>query len=1024
MDGGDFNPFADEGIEMDPNAVPLAPPTPDIPPPPPVPPSTQEAEAPAQIDIPSPDDTPDFNPFTQSEENSSSPTTSLDVSNTTDLPSIPESADEAGDSENFGQSGPTSSTDAIKSIDSSQTALIETPSMPPPDMDPPTELPQELIESEPISTGDELVIVAQMVDENQIDSTQILSMGNITSLSENNLELEGSINDISGIPPEIDDPDKPGEVLEITENDPLENLPSFEQSELEDASITNDSEFTDVPSIEDTSSESDSNKEGPNENASNIDSDDLNFEIDDEDLDLGSDLMGVEEELSLAMDESGSVEAPDFASVDEPEASASDAATSEVSEEGEEEVEFDFDDDEDSGEIEMGLSFGDDKSEASESEAPTSEEEIQESPRVVDGTLSEEIIENFSEDVSIDDQQNFDSTDDFELIDNSLSEGVVYSTSIDDDFNNFGLNSEQDLSDFVEREGLVEDLERKSIPAENSVEKISDEGLNNSHQDTVWSTDVLEVSEEAQEKKQVSSDQFSILPKLLDQITDSDYVVDIDSINLSLQLDGNIGVISEDSEANLIKGQARTNTHYGGNSQTSEVTWSSKEYQVGEWETLLNENTSFEVLRKKISAFILDNRNKLSELMEYCEYCGLIDKNPAAIYVLSEIHREIGERFATIGLKMEALMQLESSNVRQSDMLILCKELREFLPFEKELISKTIGLYRKLELEEERSNFVIQVIKECLMVNNPDLARYYFDLCFNEGMESSEFYEIGMDLLEIEGRDLGLNEWIAKAISKYGDRKDWSLRQAKSLTKANRHSEALSIYKAYLSKSDEPVAIMEEIIKTLKVLGQIDQMISYARQLSSIDPKNEIATSVLDHESVPLDKSLGFNSENPGNLDLGSLETAIDRILEEKFKKFSKLSMQNVGLKQTPPNNNINQSVEMPDPFLDEDFSSDKKNILRHKLKSLEPKISTSRSKKLLKSDFTISLQKARSLISKKMTQKDILIFLKESKELISQVDNSFDLNEDLNALKAEATQIAKLIEDPMLGFFWVNEFK
>ena len=133
-------------------------------------------------------------------------------------------------------------------------------------MDPPTELPQELIESEPISTGDELVIVAQMVDENQIDSTQILSMGNITSLSENNLELEGSINDISGVPPEIDDPDKPGEVLEITENDPLENLPSFEQSELEDASITNDSEFTDVPSIEDTSSESDSNKEGPNEN--------------------------------------------------------------------------------------------------------------------------------------------------------------------------------------------------------------------------------------------------------------------------------------------------------------------------------------------------------------------------------------------------------------------------------------------------------------------------------------------------------------------------------------------------------------------------------------------------------------------------------------------------------------------------------------------------------------------------------------------------------------------------------------
>ena len=89
-----------------------------------------------------------------------------------------------------------------------------------------------------------------------------------------------------------------------------------------------------------------------------------------------------------------------------------------------------------------------------------------------------------------------------------MSEGVVYSTSIDDDFNNFGLNSEQDLSDFVEREGLVEDLERKSIPTENSVEKFYDEDLSNSPQDAVWSTDVLEVSEEAQQKRQVSSDQF------------------------------------------------------------------------------------------------------------------------------------------------------------------------------------------------------------------------------------------------------------------------------------------------------------------------------------------------------------------------------------------------------------------------------------------------------------------------------------------------------------------------------------
>ena len=137
-----------------------------------------------------------------------------------------------------------------------------------------------------------------------------------------------------------------------------------------------------------------------------------------------------------------------------------------------------------------------------------------------------------------------------------MSEGVVYSTSIDDDFNNFGLNSEQDLSDFVEREGLVEDLERKSIPAENSVEKISDEGLNNSHQDMCGVLMFLRFRKRRKKRSKFHQTSFSILLKLLDQITDSDYVVDIDSINLSLQLDGNIGVVSEDSEANLMKGQA------------------------------------------------------------------------------------------------------------------------------------------------------------------------------------------------------------------------------------------------------------------------------------------------------------------------------------------------------------------------------------------------------------------------------------------------------------------------------------
>ena len=114
----------------------------------------------------------------------------------------------------------------------------------------------------------------------------------------------------------------------------------------------------------------------------------------------------------------------------------------------------------------------------------------------------------------------------------------------------------------------------------------------------------------------------------------------------------------------------------------------------------------------------------------------------------------------------------------------------------------------------------------------------------------------------------------------------------------------------------------------------------------------------------------------------------------------------------------------MPDPFMDESLSIDnKKNILRHKLKAVEPKTYKRSDHKVLKSDFEITLQKARSLVSKETSQKDILNFLKESKQLIKQVDNTFDLNEELISLKFEATQLAKQIEDPMLGFFWINEF-
>ena len=678
---------------------------------------------------------------------------------------------------------------------------------------------------------------------------------------------------------------------------------------------------------------------------------------------------------------------------EEPEAAAPEDAIAEESEESGE-AEFDFDD---------MIEFSSDK------KAIDSDNEL---------SFDESYGKNNLENLNVEDHLTSDSVED------SMSEGVLYSTSMDDAFEDFGLNSEQDLSDFVEREGLVEDLELKAISDEAVFEDFSDEKPNDSSEETVWSTAVLEKPNVVEQTKEIPKEEFSILPQLLDQITDSNFPVDIDSINFTSQLNEDLACNNRVNQTKSTTELGLEKPYTGSRPQASDVTWSSKEYQVGEWEILLNGNTSFEVLRKKISAFILDNRSKLSELMEYCEYCGLIDKNPSAIYVLSEIHKEIGERFATIGLKMEALTQLEASNTRNSDMLLICNELREFLPFEKELISKTLGLYRKLELEEERLRFIINIIKECSLANNLELARYYFDLCLKEGVESADFFEIGMDLLEKEDRHLGLNEWIAKAISKYGDSRDWTFRQARSLVKVHRHTEALSLYKAYLSKTDEPIKVMEEIVETLKILGHTDQMVSYARQLLSMDPRNEIATSIMKFDSKSEVQDLELSSENSRNMNLESLELAIDRILEEKFKKFGTFTAQINDVDNVDSTSGIDRSVDMPDPFMDESLSIDnKKNILRHKLKAAEPKTYKRSDHKVLKSDFEITLQKARSLVSKETTQKDILNFLKESKQLIKQVDNTFDLNEELISLKLEATQLAKQIEDPMLGFFWINEF-
>ena len=378
MDGGDFNPFADEGIEMDPNAVPLDSSTSLIPPPPPpqptMPPSAGDSQTLDSVDIPSPDSTVDFSPFGEPAENLNDLSAELAVSDAVEIPQIPDSAEELSNSENIDQPEFSTHESQTDSDGSATSTLIETPNIPLPDMDPPDELPQELLEPEAVTVmEDEPVIIAQMVDENQVDSNDILDIGDIPSFDEGSLESVVEIETDSDVPPVIDEISSSSEALDLTSNMQSEDLPSFEDSEPIGVPDEDEDKVPDVISIEASSNES-----AQNEDQLDFESNDLNQEIDEEDLDLGSDLIGIEEELSLAMEQSETVSMTTVDSVDDtqnvttknPEESILESTASDESEE----VQFNFDDTEDLGEVEMDLGFGDEEPEAAASEEVTAEE--------------------------------------------------------------------------------------------------------------------------------------------------------------------------------------------------------------------------------------------------------------------------------------------------------------------------------------------------------------------------------------------------------------------------------------------------------------------------------------------------------------------------------------------------------------------------------------------------------------------------------------------------------------------------
>jgi|GEM_PF-2134194 len=578
---------------------------------------------------------------------------------------------------------------------------------------------------------------------------------------------------------------------------------------------------------------------------------------------------------------------------------------------------------------------------------------------------------------------------------------------------------EKDLAQFIEQEQLIEKMEERNKEFEVS-EPAAGLPLKVADTTELIPVDQLDVPlDSSSEKSRTEStpQQHSLPAGLLSALEESAYLLEDGFVQPSVEM-------VKTSDGPLESVQTPKNLHapetFIGTKRQSPESLTAESFNVGDWDTYLSRNSGdFRDLKKKLSTVFLENKDLLPDLMGYCEYTGLDGKNSASTYVLSEIHKEIGESLAVISLKMECLSQLENQPANE---LLICLELREYLPLDEDMVGRIAKLYRELNLLEEREGFLVSVLAQYQDFSRLDLAQKLFEHGCSEGLQSRNFLSVGAEIYRSLDQHVRVLELLKQIEEKYGLESNLVLMRAEILEAQGSLEAALEQYKQGLSQTEEPVKTMERIVLLLQRMKRVDQLSGFLNQLLSLDPDNVVGQGI----SLSLKEGSG-GSPSSSQFDVGRLERRIEELLDSKLATLMRggvrgsLATPGAGGYATPTERVVPPVHQSLDPGIQDPFHKDLTRAVEE-LPVIEPAIQTEfvPPTSMVNNHSTQGLGSNASQIGETLDQSGILRFLKDAQEKLS-VPSKLSL-EEAQSLKEEALKHAQNLKDPVLGFFWASE--
>ncbi|MCO4783819.1 MAG: hypothetical protein KC646_15940, partial [Candidatus Cloacimonetes bacterium] len=666
---------------------------------------------------------------------------------------------------------------------------------------------------------------------------------------------------------DFDDDDEDGEVtmdLGAALDAPDEEVAEEESDEEVDFDFDDDDEngevTMDLGAALDAPDEEVAEEESDEEVDFDFDDDDENGEVT---MDLGAALDAPDEEVA----EEESDEELSFDFDDEEEDGevtmdfgvALDTPDEEVAEdESDEEVSFDFDDEEEDGEVAMdfGVALDASDEEVAEDESDdfiavdlvfetdTSDHKITFEEGLVDSDLVQtEDLPDSQYDSVIDQLNTMDEDDPFDA---SYSDSAYAGMDEKEEF----ISADPEISDFIEAEGLSSSSENFETPLDTPEPK------------------PIETIEKVTTKyitKEVPQQEISLLDSLCKSVEDSAYLLEDGFIDLKVDL--------------LPLELSVQDNQFEDPDDLAVESLDIPEFLVDDWDTfLLDLSPSLSEMRLKLDQSFLETPKLIPELQRFCEYHSQDSLDYQALYTLSEIYLNEGDKLHSLQIKTGVLDRLQKDN-NPEEVLELCLEIYELFPEDESIIGKILKIYREEERHNDRELFVSNVIRYFTNVDKLNEASKYYQFGLEQNYVTQVFLSHSIDL------SLKLNNYenALHAVEQYLENHSETVSILKTRVfcheQQNNESKVLISLKRLLPISDEPIPVMEKIISILDNQKRVDELSGYCDQLLSLDRENHLALRMLEKYSPAVEE------EKPSfTMDFEKLEETLEVILEKKLK--------------------------------------------------------------------------------------------------------------------------------------------